>query len=93
MLSKSQGILPMMRGAAECNAHKTVGGEYPERHATCAHEVMLRRQAIQLCRNGCTLRTAPTMMSDICLCAWECGDLSAIVYFKCQSEVRPDGCA
>ena len=69
VLSKSQGVLLMMRGTAECNACKTVGQEYPERHATCAHEVMRRRQAIQLCRNGCTLRTTPTM-----LCAWECGD-------------------
>ena len=49
----------MMRGIAECNARNTMGREYPERHATCAHEVMLRRQAIQMCRNGCTLRTAP----------------------------------
>ena len=38
MLSKSQGVLLMMRGTVECNARKTVGREYPERHATCAHE-------------------------------------------------------
>ena len=48
VLSKSHGVLLMMRGSAESNARKTVGREYPERHATCAEEVMLRRQAIQL---------------------------------------------
>ena len=29
VLSKSQGVLLMMRGIAECNARKTVGREYP----------------------------------------------------------------
>ena len=58
-----------MRGTAECNACKIVDREYPDKHAICAQAVILSKQEIQVCKKGCTLRTAPTMILLMCLCA------------------------
>ena len=67
VLSTSQGVLLIIRGTAECSARKTVDRGYPDKQANCAQEATLRRQLAQVCRNGCMLRTALTMMFDISL--------------------------
>ena len=72
VVSTSHGVRLIMRGTAECNARKTAEREYPDKHAICAHVVLLSRQEIHVCRNGSTLSTTPTMMLDTRL-LWHLG--------------------
>ena len=62
-----------MWGTTECSVRKTVERENPDKHATYAQDAMLSRHAIHDLRNGCTFRTALTMMLEMCLWAWEGG--------------------
>ena len=82
-----------MQGTAECNTRKTVAREYPDRHATCAQDMMLSRHDIQELRNGCMFRTALTMMLEICLYAWKGGFWRVTVSLRDHVCVIPDGCA
>ena len=91
VLSTSQGVLLIIRGTAECSARKTVDRGYPDKQANCAQEATLKRQPAQVCRNGWMLRTALTMMFDMCLCAWAGGDCRVTVYLRCHVLVRPEG--
>ena len=70
----------MTRGTAECSARNTVESESQDRHAVCAHDVRLRRRAVHVCKSGCAFSTAPTMMLEMCMCAWVCGVWSVTVY-------------
>ena len=91
VLSTSQGVLLIIRGTAECSARKTVDRGYPDKQANCAQEATLKRQPAQVCRSGWMLRTALTMMFDMCLCAWAGGDCRVTVYLRCHVLVRPEG--
>ena len=50
--STSHGVLLTMQGTAECSACKIVGPEYPDRLASYAQDVILKKHEIHECKKG-----------------------------------------